>query len=90
MWARRNQCSATPVDSAVTFDVTRRAYSHCSDDAAVVLYTVEGGGHTWPGGGPMPEWFAGRTTRSIDASSVMWAFFREHRLPGALANAQRR
>ena len=90
MWARRNQCSATPVDSAVTFDVTRRVYSHCADDAAVVLYTVEGGGHTWPGGGPMPEWFVGRTTRSIDASGEMWAFFREHRLPGAQATAQQR
>ena len=89
-WARRNGCAPEPSDSTVATDVVRRAYTSCADDAAVVLYTVEGGGHTWPGGGPMPEWFAGRTTRSIDASSVMWAFFREHRLPGALANAQKR
>jgi polyhydroxybutyrate depolymerase len=79
-WARRNRCVPDPIDSVVVADVTRRAYAHCADDAAVVLYTVQGGGHTWPGGGPAPEWFVGPTSRSIDATSEMWAFFREHRL----------
>ena len=55
-------------------------YSNCAENAAVVLYTIHGGGHTWPGGKPFPEFIAGTTTRSIDAASVMWAFFREHRL----------
>jgi len=79
-WARRNQCGASPVESAVAADVTRRAYTNCADDAAVVLYTIRGGGHSWPGGEPLPEWFAGPTNRSIDATSLMWAFFREHPL----------
>ena len=82
-WARRNGCGPDPVDSAVAADVTRREYTSCADEAAVVLYTILGGGHTWPGGGPLPEWFAGRTTRSIDASSLMWAFFRAHPLRAA-------
>ncbi|MEP6745976.1 MAG: PHB depolymerase family esterase, partial [Gemmatimonadota bacterium] len=63
-WAQRNRCAPNPIDSAVATDVTRRAYAHCADDAAVVLYTVRGGGHTWPGGGRGPEWFIGRTSRS--------------------------
>jgi polyhydroxybutyrate depolymerase len=79
-WARRNQCGPNPVESVVTADVTRLEYTHCADDAAVVLYTVQGGGHSWPGGKPMVEWFVGPTSRSIDASSQMWAFFREHPL----------
>jgi len=79
-WARRNRCAPNPIDSAVAADVTRRSYTNCADNAAVVLYTVQGGGHTWPGGGPAPEWFVGTTTRSIDATGQMWAFFREHRL----------
>ncbi len=79
-WARRNRCAPEPIDSPVAADVTRRAYTGCADDAAVVLYTINGGGHTWPGGKPLPEWFAGSTTRSIDASSQMWAFFRQHQL----------
>jgi polyhydroxybutyrate depolymerase len=77
-WAKRNRCGSNPSDSAVTSDVTRREYTDCADDAAVVLYTIQGGGHTWPGGLPLPEWFVGRTTRSIDATSLMWAFFVEH------------
>jgi polyhydroxybutyrate depolymerase len=87
-WARRNRCGTSPVESVVAADVSRREYTHCADDAAVVLYTVQGGGHTWPGGGPLPEWFVGRTSNSIDASSQMWAFFREHRLREAQTAAR--
>ena len=80
-WARRNRCGPNPVESAVAADVTRREYTNCAGDAAVVLYTLRGGGHTWPGGGPpLPEWFVGPTSRSIDATRQMWAFFREHPL----------
>jgi polyhydroxybutyrate depolymerase len=79
-WARRNRCGPIPIDSVVAADVTSRSYADCADDAAVVLYTVRGGGHTWPGGGPAPEWFVGPTSTAIDATSLMWAFFREHRL----------
>ncbi|MEX1128740.1 MAG: PHB depolymerase family esterase [Vicinamibacterales bacterium] len=79
-WARRNRCASSPVASAPAADVRRLEYTGCAGDAAVVLYTIEGGGHTWPGGGSLPEWFSGPTSHSIDASSEMWAFFREHRL----------
>src|SRR5882762_3490385 len=61
-WARRNRCGTKPVDSVVATDVTRREYTRCADDAAVVLYTIHGGGHTWPGGQPLPQWFVGRTS----------------------------
>ena len=79
-WARRNRCAPNPSDSAVAEDVTRRAYTDCARNADVVLYTIHGGGHTWPGGKPLPEWFVGTTSRSIDATSRMWEFFREHPL----------
>jgi polyhydroxybutyrate depolymerase len=79
-WAERNRCAPNPVDSAVAADVTRREYTSCADGARVVLYTVLDAGHTWPGGGPLPEWFVGTTSNSIDATSLMWAFFREQKL----------
>jgi len=79
-WAARNHCAMQPVDSVVTADVNRRSYSGCSRGADVVLYTIVGGGHTWPGGGAHPAWFVGTMTRSIDASRVMWRFFRDHPL----------
>jgi polyhydroxybutyrate depolymerase len=80
-WARRNRCAPTPIDSVVAPDVTRRSYPSCAGGADVVLYTIRGGGHTWPGGGRLPESWLGRTSRSIDASSVMWAFYRDRRIP---------
>jgi polyhydroxybutyrate depolymerase len=55
-------------------------YENCADEAAVVLYAIQHGGHTWPGGKPMPDWLVGRTSRGVDATSPMWAFFREHPL----------
>jgi polyhydroxybutyrate depolymerase len=79
-WARRNRCGTSPIESEVAVDVTRLEYTDCADEAAVVLLTIHGGGHTWPGGEPLPEWFAGPTNRSIDATREMWAFFRENRL----------
>ncbi len=79
-WARRNRCAGSPVESRVAADVTRLEYTGCAEDADVVLYTIHGGGHTWPGGGPMPEWFAGPTSRGVDATRQSWAFFRAHPL----------
>jgi polyhydroxybutyrate depolymerase len=84
-WARRNRCGPNPTESVVAADVTRSEYTNCANDAAVVLYTIRGGGHAWPGGKPLPAWLVGRTSRSIDATSLMWAFFREHPLSDALA-----
>ena len=79
-WARRNRCGPNPVDSSVAADVTRLEYTHCANNATVVLYTLRGGGHSGPGGKSMPKWFVGPTNRSIDATRQMWAFFREHPL----------
>jgi len=44
----------------------------------VVFFTIHGGGHTWPDGELFLEWFVGPTSRSIDATRRMWAFFGEH------------
>ncbi len=79
-WARRNGCRPSPVESAVATDVTRIEYPVCGGDAAVVLYRIEGGGHSWPGGKPLPEWFVGPTSNGVDATGEMWRFFRAHPL----------
>jgi polyhydroxybutyrate depolymerase len=79
-WARRNGCAPDAVESRPAADVTRREYKRCADGAAVVLYTLHEGGHVWPGGEPLPAWFAGRDSGTVDATGEMWAFFRAHRL----------
>jgi polyhydroxybutyrate depolymerase len=43
-----------------------------------VLYSIIGGGHTWPGAIPIPR--LGLTTKQIDASSAIWDFFAAHPL----------
>jgi polyhydroxybutyrate depolymerase len=79
-WARRNRCGADPVESTIAPDVLRIEYPNCGGDADVVLYTLAGGGHSWPGGKPMLEWRVGATNTSIDATSAMWGFYLEHPL----------
>ena len=49
-------------------------------DAAVVFYTVQGGGHQWPGGKPMPAWMVGPASRGVDATRAFWTFFSGHPL----------
>lgn len=44
--------------------------------ADVVWVTIEGGGHTWPGGrGYLPAAIVGPTARGWSASRAMWEFF---------------
>jgi len=76
--AQRNHCQGDPTDIPISPRVRRLAYTNCTGNAEVMLYTIEGGGHTWPGGRPLPEWIAGRTTEEINATKVMWDFFVRH------------
>ena len=77
-WGKRNRCAPEPAEATVTDDVSRRSYTGCANGADVVLFTVKGGGHTWPAGGRLPKWFVGSTTHSISASKEMWKFFEDH------------
>jgi polyhydroxybutyrate depolymerase len=79
-WARRNGCDGNARVTSLAADVTKREYVQCAGDASVVLYNVKDGGHTWPGSEPMPEWFVGRTTASVDATEEIWKFFAAHPL----------
>ena len=74
-------CAATPQPVAAQGAVRGIRYTGCTGEADVVFYTIEGGGHTWPGGEPLPRSIAGETTQDIDATAVMWEFFSQHALP---------
>jgi polyhydroxybutyrate depolymerase len=77
-YASHNGCDPIPQKSTVSGDVKRAQYTHCKAD--LVFYTISGGGHAWPGGTPLPEFIAGYTTQSIDATRIMWDFFQQHTL----------
>ncbi len=77
-WAKRNGCQPT---STVTFQhgqVTGETWGNCQQGADVVLYTIEGGGHSWPGSDIMPSRI---TTQDIEATDVIWDFFAAHPKP---------
>jgi polyhydroxybutyrate depolymerase len=76
--AERNQCKGAPVESRISPNVHRLFYSNCATSADVVLYTIDGAGHTWPGSQPMAEWWSGPTTHEINATLLIWQFFCEH------------
>ena len=64
--------------------VTLASYKRCSSgktpDAALDFYTVQGGGHNWPGSGLPARRITGVVTANIDASAEILAFFRRYGL----------
>jgi poly(3-hydroxybutyrate) depolymerase len=54
-YAQGNGCNPTPTTLTDTENVTGIRYSACDQDADVVFYSIADGGHTWPGGSPLPE-----------------------------------
>lgn len=85
-WAGKDQCSSSPVitqlpdkDPADGTTVRKEIYGGCQDGAEVVLYAIEGGGHTWSGGLQyLPQSVIGKTSREFNATEVIWQFFKEH------------
>ncbi|MCE5347254.1 MAG: hypothetical protein LLG13_13340 [Bacteroidales bacterium] len=85
-WVNRDKCSITPVvteepdrDPGDGTRVTKKQYINQIDGTEVVLYAIDGGGHTWPGGFQYePSVIIGKTCRDIDANEVIWSFFKRH------------
>lgn len=87
-WAKHNGCRVKPpsknvpdLDPEDGTRVTEQRFEDCESDAEVILYSVQGGGHTWPGTRPRPrlERIVGRTSQDIDATKIIWEFFSRHR-----------
>jgi len=80
-WATNNGCSGNPTEEALpdidpsdNSRVYKRTYPACT--APLILYRIEGGGHTWPGGSQyLPKRLIGVVNRDIDATQLVWDFF---------------
>ena len=71
------------VDSSVSESVTLTSYLGCDNDVEVGFYTIEGGGHSWPGSTVFAETpGTGVTTMEIDARAIAWDFFQRQSLSG--------
>jgi polyhydroxybutyrate depolymerase len=85
-WVNWNKCSVNPIiieepdrDPSDGTKVTSRHYINGINGTEVILFSIEGGGHTWPGGFQyLPVWIVGKTSRDIDANEVIWSFFKKH------------
>jgi polyhydroxybutyrate depolymerase len=88
LWVARNGCDPAPaveqLEDRDPNDRTRVTVErYAGGEAPVVLYRVEGGGHTWPGGKePGAGIFTGRMSHDFEASEVIWEFFAAHRRDG--------
>lgn len=78
-WAVHNGCPDSPTEEQATEHVRLVRYEGCDQGAAVELYVVEGGGHTWPGA--LIDIPFGATTHEISATDLMWSFFEAHPIP---------
>jgi len=84
-WIYRNRCSVIPVvteepdrDPKDGTTVIKKEYVNNIDGTEVILYAIDGGGHTWPGGIQyLPARIIGRTCRDFEANEVIWAFFKK-------------
>jgi len=81
-WATRDGCRRTPRRVQVASAVTETVYRGCRAGTQVLLYSLLGGGHTWPGT-PFTIPTLGVVNRQVSATDLILRFFRAHTRPGA-------
>jgi polyhydroxybutyrate depolymerase len=81
-WAAADHCGKG-VQQQVVPGVVSTTYGSCQDGRQVVLYTVTGQRHSWPGvTGAMAKGFV---LPKINPNELMWSFFESHPLDAASA-----
>ena len=88
-WATTNAClpltemqtTTLPQQVSDGTSVAQTSFTACPAGAAAALYTINGGGHTWPGSedGAFTAWL-GRTTGNLDATIALWDFLSPYQL----------
>jgi polyhydroxybutyrate depolymerase len=89
-WAKYNRCGEKPEKTKLPshgkggMETRIDTYSGCQQDATVALYTIKGGGNTWPGGEQYEsEKTIGKTSPDLDANATLWSFFVTRKLADA-------
>ncbi|MHA1280722.1 MAG: alpha/beta hydrolase family esterase [Candidatus Helarchaeota archaeon] len=85
-WIEFNKCNEFASEKVADSDLSDNSsvelhtYKDCSVGSKIVFYKVIDGGHTWPGAGDA-GYPAGNTNQDINASLVIWNFFKDYKLP---------
>ena len=85
-WVKHNGCNSTPLKTQMP-DISKEDGTHVWCDTyvnalnkpTVVFYGIQDGGHNWPGADATYGFLnRGRLNRDIDATQLIWAFFKTH------------
>ena len=75
-WVRLHRYPETPAVVYDQDDAKGVAYGFPGEAPGVVLYTIQGHGHHWPGGrSALPVFLAGKNTARLNATELIWEFF---------------
>jgi polyhydroxybutyrate depolymerase len=79
-WAEGNGVDVSSPRTATEHALTRTTYGTPGAPDEVTLWTIPGGGHTWPGGRSRPflRLLLGRTSHAVDATAAFWQFLVDH------------
>ncbi len=85
-WVAQNNANPSPVETNLPdtssddgTTVFERHYAAQPEGAEVILYGINGGGHTWPGStDDSLKFLVGTTSQDINASKVIWDFLKTH------------
>lgn len=84
-WKLINNCPQSPtvfhypdINTSDKSTVTKFTYYPCQNCTEVILYRINNGGHTWPGGNNPSA--LGTVNLDINPSKEIWSFFKRHKL----------
>ena len=78
-WVKQNGLPDKPTQQRKEGKASMELYGPNADGIVVGLWTLEDGGHTWPGGkSALPERMVGAVNRDIDAARLIGEFFKKH------------
>ncbi|MGI9613369.1 MAG: alpha/beta hydrolase family esterase, partial [Acidimicrobiales bacterium] len=77
-------CEPTPIEQALSEDVTAFEYEGCADGVEAVFYRLDNAGHTWPGSNISlaisQASGLGVTNTDVNATELSWELFSRHSL----------
>jgi polyhydroxybutyrate depolymerase len=87
-WERMLGCGPQVTTTRARNGVDEVAYDQCAKGGEVVYYTVKGLGHVWPGGkNRLPEKWVGKPSNDLNATDIIWDFFKAHPRTAAPASS---
>jgi polyhydroxybutyrate depolymerase len=94
-WAKIDRCAEKPQKDKISskgkggMETKVDTYTGCQQEARVVLYSVKGGGDTWPGGEQYEvEKTIGKTSQDLNANETIWSFLVTQKLPAQQEQAK--